>query len=991
LKSPRVLASVFVVIVVSAMLAKPAAASDDKKLILGVLSTWDVLNKNVKVNKVVNKTSADGVKTLGGNITLFGQRGGLEVSYFKAKKGDSSGAKSEIRRVMIDFPDKAKLTTRHFRKLFKTDAKKILPGRGGASIGIKHFEIDVLDSKVQSAKVVLTFGSWAPLGGKGRKRVTLSDIESEFGVQDVQTQPKLTARLSARLFLPENLAKTMGIGATSLEMTGLVKTKPLVIELGADLSSREIPLNPKSTLVLKKARFKFVFRGGKPALAIGGKMELRPHNQPPLELNGEVSIDALGTVYAEGWMNQSDYWHNPFGLSKKLYVEKAGLAFGANFATGVPTPIVAIEAGVTIKDNLGGPVRAKGSVTLGLDTGNPTRNMIDLELGSIKFSDFLAAFNKRGVPNNFKKTLDKMTLHKLRLTSVPPGPGVTLFGVDYRPGLSGEADFSYGDFRGTMFIDINDEGVEAFGAMTPLRGKGFSLTGTKRNTGPSLYLALKPAKKVFALAVNGQLEILGAKAATDVYLSDAGFSATMTINIIGGFSTKLDIAGTGLGKDATLYARAHMTDKDGLVKKITQMASAEISRAAKETNSKFNARKRKLESLRPKLAARKRELVAKQKAIRKEYESACKKLDQRKKQEAKKQRQEAAIKKLKAAIKSAEAKLERDRFRSAKNLRSTRCPRGQKKAKNYCWSCPAGTKRDVLQAWDGDKACFTKKSLLAKRKSYRANKGAYVGCKSPLIRDLKRCWQCPKNYKRKLTVHRIDSAKACQMTNQGDRRRPIKSDKLKLAGMEAKLLVITKGLGKLGSELSGVAANSCNKVKDTGAINADPRVAPTFKKWSELSLLVNQGQKGLDLLQKTSVGGLEAAAWITRNGGRVLGIVNIEEASFEGCVSTLDGGKVAMKIRGKLAGKPFEGSFDVNLGSPDRAIKQLAKSLVEKKPLRAKGSNGTCRRPAVPRPQTGGTRIAAKLDALNKSAKKQKKSRPQNKKAKRPSWAKKVQ
>ncbi len=969
------------------LIAAPSAdarRNNDKQLINQTLSTWKVLKKNIKVRNVINKKDEAGVRTVGGTVTAFGHKTSIEVAFFKAPS--DTDEKSEIRKISVVFPASAKLTTRHLRDL-GLDLNAYMPGLPTMGVGIQRLELEVLERKVQGGRIAMSFGSWMPLGkGQQGKTVTLSEVTADFEIRDIQSTPRFQATVRTYLHLPDNLAQTMGIGATSLEMSGSLSTKPVMLKLGANLASKEIPLHPNRSVVLKNARFEFIYEGGKPALALAGKIELRPKGHAPIGLNGQVSFAATGQIYVEGWMDQSD----SISLGNGIFLERAGLGFGANFSTGIPTPIVAIEGGLRIVDRRG-VERARGQVTIGVDTGNPTRSVLDAELVSIRFADLVTLVGRQNIPREVARTVEKMTLDKVHLKIVPPGPGVTLFGIAYEPGLTAEADISYDTFRGRVYIDLDDSGVEASGNVSPIRGQGFAIEGTQRGTGPNFYLLLKPQQRVVALALNGKLQVMGASAMADVYFSDAGFSAKARAKVLG-FDTNIDIAATSFSPRASVYAHAKLTDRDGIVQQLTAMAAKHIETAARDNDREFKTKQQAIATLKPRLAAAHRRLTQVQARVRKDYERLCALLDQRKAQETEKRRKEEAIARLRAEINREDSHLRNNVNKPAKALRSTKCPGGILSThKDHCWSCPQGNKKDLAQAWDSRKACFkpgraTLTDPLPAPIYTSATKGAFVGCSSPLINDLGSCWECPRGYVRKVSGHGINTSRACTIADSERRTLALTKKRARLVTMQGELDVITKGVGKVASQLTSTAANSCQAMKSTELINADPRVAPAFKDWSALSLTVNEGSEALKLMRQTSTGALEASAWMARHGGRAAGIVRIQEATFDGCLSTLAGGRLAMNIRGSFAGTPFSGSVDLDSRNLAAGMTHLASTLMDKKAPRATMSNGRCTRPNVPRPNIGSGGVALNIANQQKTAKKAK-PRPKNNRAAKPTWA----
>ncbi len=962
--------------------AAEAQRTSDKRLIKQALSTWPVLKKNIRLSKFVGEKDEAGVRTVGGTVTAFGHKTRMEVSFFKAPSEGREA--SEIRKVAIVFPKSATLTTRHLKAL-GLDLGTLLPGFPNMGVGIDRLELEILHKKVNGGRIALRFGSWMPLGkGKSGKTVTLSELSADIAIRDIQATPRVEATVRSYLNLPEHLARTMGIGATSLELSGSLSTKPVVLKLGASLASKEIPLHPNRSIVLRNARFEFIYEGGKPALALAGRIELRPKAHQPIRLNGQVSFAATGQIYVEGWMSQDD----SIALGNGIYLERAGLGFGANFSTGIPTPIVAIEGGLRVVDARG-VERARGQVTIGVDTGNPTRSALDAELASIRFSDLVRLVGRKNIPNEIAKTVEAMMLHKVHLKFVPPGPGVTLFGIAYEPGLTAEADLSYQSFRGHVYIAVNDSGVEASGRMTPLRGQGFSIEGTQRGQGPSFYLLLKPQERVVAMALNGKLHALGANAMTDVYFSDAGFSATARAKVLG-FDTNIDIAATSLSPRAQVYAHAKLSDRDGIVQQMATMAASNIEKAARNNDREFKKKQQALASLKPRLAAAKQTLTRVQAQVRNDYKRLCALVDQRKAQETEKRRKEQAIARLQADIARESATLRNKLNKAATKVRSTKCSGGVFAThKNHCWKCPGGNKKDALRPWDHAKACFkpgkaTITDPLPAPIYTTAIKGAYIGCSSPLINDMGHCWKCDAGYARKVSIHPINSSKACTLADSERRTVALGGKRSKLLGLQADLNVITRGIGRMASELSGAAASSCQKLKSTAAINADPRVMPAFKSWSELSLAVNEGSKFLEQMRRTSSGALNASAWMARNGGRASGLVHIREATFDGCLSTLAGGRFAMSVRGTFAGRPFAGSIDLDSRNLAASMSRLGATLMNAQTPRATIGNGRCTRPNVPRPSVGASGIAA---SVTKARKSKATPRPANKRTPTPSWA----
>jgi len=1022
------------------------AQDDAKQLLQDVMATWDFLNTNVKVHQLSKKTSADSVKTFTGAATLFGQSVGLEVA-FKSK--------TEIRRVMIDFPEAANLNTDQFRAIFGKNKDDILPKGFGARLGIRHFEIDIDNKKVDHVNVVMNMGTWAPASDNSGNSVTLSDINAEFGLMEIQSrEPNILVALESYIHLPREAANYIGIGETTLKIRGYANTATMKLALAAQLSSEEIPLVSDKTLVLRNAQFEFAFENGKPQIAVGGQMEIRSPGEKPFQLYGDVSIDVTGKIYGQGFMGKDKptdpepYIRNPFGLSDMVYITRAGLGFGLDFkTTPIPTPSLAIEGGIAVKKSPTAAPLFAGAVTLAVDPTEPKKTIIDADVTNAKLSYIIDAFHTQGTPPQFVETLKKINLEKLHLTVVPPGPSVEIFGRTYDPGFYGEGKFKFGDFTGAMLIDIDEDGVEAFGGMTPLDFQHFKLTGIVPNTGPYIYLSIKPSEGIYALAVNGKIEVMGAHALTDIYLSDQGFNATMKTKIFNEFSAEVDVAGSDfLNKNGSIYAKVNMVAADNLVKRIGQEASDEINRMADDTEKDFDTWDGELKKYKPLYEQRGRELTALQNKVRKRYERLCGLMNQKKNNETAQKQKKTEITNLKSEINRLQREHDSQRFAKAKPTRSMNCSKpGAKKIGEYCYTCPSGFKWNGPIITANDKGCISVnagKHVYSKavpsgkngpfcpggqilnipnNKCYRCPSGyrpsegvvdvnsgkrCYKITPTNYSRPTRgeriapcpvtdvangKCYQCPTGYSR-LVMNPATGTQACENNKTAQRAKVLREKRAKLATLEVAHNKFTNSIADAASELTGVASDICQKAKNTDLINADPEIlnSKTYQDWLAYGAIVKDARASLKLLETGTVGSMRAAAWIAKHAGEAAGIVEIHQASFKGCLSAVNGGNVALYVKGEYADAPIEGSFDINLKDPTSGIKSFANQLLNSNTFKATKSNGRCTRPTVPRPNiTEGSKVAELMSSITvgQGAENKTKLKDRPKKEARPSWA----
>lgn len=806
-----------------------------------------------------------------------------------------------------------------------------------------------------------------------------------------------------------------------------------MFSLSANLASQGIPLVTDRSVMLTEASINFAMNNGKPEFFLGGQISLEPGGNPIMpSLHGQVSIDVKGTLYGEAWMARGE-WKNPFNLNPNISVTAMGLGFGINLATTpIPTPILAMEGGIIVRDKMNA-IRFSGSATFGVDLGNPTRNMIDAEIAQLYVSDLVDVFAPNGLPSTLANELRKVELSAAHLTIVPPGPGVTLFDVHYKPGFMAMGALKYsGKPGGAFYIQSNEEGLEAYGGLTPIIFSGFSFTGTKPGSGPEMFLIVKPPTVAFAL--NGNLTVMDVSTKTDIYVSDTGFNVTLEGNIFNTFHTSLQVAGNDILRGENLYVKAMMKDEGDLVQKISKEASDAIYREANRVQAEYTQAAQSLELMRPQLELSASELTQKQDEVRVIWMNWCNLLNQRATQDAERIRLEQQVLSFNNEINQMEATLASQRYARAVSLNAITCSGNSKPFQDYCYSPKPGYQWDILQPINGSRATFIpeKKEQTAAQVQgnftllggcpggqwgdaltgkcyscpsgyqrdglsnlcYRiipidyqpAERGAYIGCGSGnSFPDLGECWQCPSGYERKVSLEPITSDKACELIDLFNREGAIRDKRIELAAIEVNLNLINKGIGELATQLTGVATDVCNNISNTDAINADPAVAPYFAKWASLSLQVNEFQSIVKTVRDTQVGALTAAAWIVEHGGNALGVVDIDHAEFEGCLSNTEGGIVALKVNGKFAGNPLDASFTIDLKSPEQFIQEFGRTLLGTPNPTTTHSNGGCTAPHVSAPLVNSDNIKEMMKFVNEGKEIQLQPRPRR--SETPAWA----
>ncbi|MFT7578619.1 MAG: hypothetical protein ACI9MR_000277, partial [Myxococcota bacterium] len=651
-----------------------------------------------------------------------------------------------------------------------------------------------------------------------------------------------------------------------------------------------------------------------PRLSVGGTLAVRPDKGGPLTLKGDVSVNVTGKIYAQGWNDGA--WSNPLGVSPVIHILSPGLGFGIDFAAVPwPMPIIAVQGGLAVGKDKSRP-DFRGRALVGIHGGNPTQNMLDAELDSLSLTQLVTPFVRGGVPAGMKSVFDDIKLSDARLTAVPPGPGVELFGARYEPGLLVRGTLKVGNHGGEIYADVSPLGVEAYAAIKPIAFPGFSLTGAAGQPGPSLYFLAKQG--LYAAALNGTLNVLGIAQSTDVYFSKPGFNITLSGKLFGIAQASLEVSGPNPLKGGnTLWARGSMAVD--FQKALIKEAEAQIEADIKKTKSDFHATKAELKQTKAKLAALDRQIDAGVAKLRGTAARACN------------------------ALKS-KAQTKRDRTRKRDDL-NTKIRAADSAIK--------AQERLIGAAWT--KGVFKKSTLNP------------LDCGSNSAWEVGKCYKCPNGFKRNNAVA-VTKHGGCVKDTLGYEREKARQVALRI-GYVADRDVAQRLLTGLGAVANAATSPSCKAIKDPNLFKRMEPVASFIRDATRLSNLADGAGLVVDGSEFVAVSTLQTGKWLAKRGGEVAGILSVEKAYFEGCLSTMTDGSVSMGIKGKFAGKPFAGSFTVSIKNPVEAFKALGKTLLKKGKPAAYTGNGICKKQTVPRPSVGSTPITGRLGKMKKGRK----------------------
>jgi hypothetical protein len=114
----------------------------------------------------------------------------------------------------------------------------------------------------------------------------------------------------------------------------------------------------------------------------------------------------------------------------------------------------------------------------------------------------------------------------------------------------------------------------------------------------------------------------------------------------------------------------------------------------------------------------------------------------------------------------------------------------------------------------------------------------------------------------------------------------------------------------------------------TTPIDLDPRISGLIaaKETALLGLLA--ARKTVEGTGAITGGSLKATKWIVTS-GNPMGVLDINEAFFEGNLSQMNSGNVTMRVKGTFAGDPINTSFSFSFNNAQATVEAFARSLVQ--------------------------------------------------------------
>lgn len=376
------------------------------------------------------------------------------------------------------------------------------------------------------------------------------------------------------------------MGKSQLLLRATLSNNPADIKLMASLDAN-IPLDQKSNVVLKNVNFTLAPNPASFTISLGGMMDVKTDKRL-LTFTTNIAVDITNLeLGVQGIMTGT--WDRPFDTQGVQLID-LGIGVGVSFkTTPLPMPTMQFKGKIKV-GNPSSPAFA-GDVTFAIDPSNPTQCMIDAGFNQILLSDLVKVVQYSSpsfrVPEDSKNLINSIAVTDARLTIVPGITTVTVLEKVYDPGFLIKGNSTIDGYNTNMLVGISQGGIRASAGISGIiYPPYFSFTGAQGKPDPYFNLVLSTTDpKSSKVAYSGKATVLKLVAESDMMLSDKGFDLYMNGKIFDKFQAKLRVA-AGSTKDGAGYNVMATMDSD-LQKYISDIASAEIDRATKDSQKAF--------------------------------------------------------------------------------------------------------------------------------------------------------------------------------------------------------------------------------------------------------------------------------------------------------------------------------------------------------------------------------------------------------------------
>lgn len=153
---------------------------------------------------------------------------------------------------------------------------------------------------------------------------------------------------------------------------------------------------------------------------------------------------------------------------------------------------------------------------------------------------------------------------------------------------------------------------------------------------------------------------------------------------------------------------------------------------------------------------------------------------------------------------------------------------------------------------------------------------------------------------------------------------------LKIGDYGTRIAALETGKKAANLTLAGYkeVLNGLQGICKTTPIDLDPRVSGLIASRETALFSLTTARKTVEGTGVITGGSLKATKWIVSR-GNPMGVLDINEAFFEGNLNQMNSGTVTMRVKGSFAGDPINTSFSFGFNNAQATVETFARSLVK--------------------------------------------------------------
>ena len=313
------------------------------------------------------------------------------------------------------------------------------------------------------------------------------------------------------------------------------------------------------------------------SFTLSGKV-LAMINDSPLEFYGDMQVQPTGADFSATMLGK---WEEPFD-AQGVAVQDLAIELGVGFATGVPLPTIGLAGRFYIEE-------FEGAVAVKFDAANVSRSMLAIEFNSLYLVDVMDALVTpdvmAGISQEVKDEFLNVGFSDVDIYIVPIATTIGMIAYEQGLRIKGSMEAWGLKMHLNALVDYT-QGIHFRGEVEPLNIEDVLIISGAEGTDTSalMELDLRIGKKAF-LKVTGMVTILGMSRSTYLSIDENGFEFEMTGSLFDKFNATLFVKGGNLDNATGIYVRASM--ENDLFKHLREEAAKHIQAVAADVNAEL--------------------------------------------------------------------------------------------------------------------------------------------------------------------------------------------------------------------------------------------------------------------------------------------------------------------------------------------------------------------------------------------------------------------